>query len=44
MFQQTQAEVSLRNQRTGVSEQVAAETEELMIENDALERRRVQND
>ena len=42
MFQQTQSDVQMRNERTDVNEHVAAETEDLMMEHEALERRRVE--
>ena len=42
MFQQTQSEVQMRNNQTDVNQNVAAETEDLMIEHEALDRRRVE--
>ena len=41
MFQQTQTEVKLRHEHTDVNEQIASQTEDLMIEHEALDRRRV---
>ena len=44
MFQQTEADAQMRNDNTGVNEHVASQTEDLMLEHEALERRRVELD